>query len=373
MLRRTTLGMALIAIVLGLSFFMLHLAWPLGLWHWWQSNHDAVTPIATFAGAAVVAWAALWQAKTASLRHETQSEADRQRRITESFSSAAEQLGSDKLAVRLGGIYTMERISRESLDDYWPVMETLTAFVRENARWTDSVVDTTVARPSTDRPQRLQPGESGMTTDIAAVLSVICRRAPSSRFRERNMGWRFDLRGTHLRRAQLSDAYLEGSDLRNAHLEGASLPRVHLERADLRRAHLEGASLPDARLESALLRNTHLKGANLTGAHLEGADLTGANLEGASLAGAHLKGAVLDGTHLESASLWGAHAERSIFNDTHLDAALLTGIHLEGADLSRATGLDQAQLITALGDSNTILPDGLNRPAHWPRANLQSE
>jgi hypothetical protein len=32
----------------------------------------------------------------------------------------------------LGGIYTLEHISRES---YWTVMETLCAFVRDRARW----------------------------------------------------------------------------------------------------------------------------------------------------------------------------------------------------------------------------------------------
>jgi hypothetical protein len=37
------------------------------------------------------------------------------RRITESFSKAVEQLGSDKLEVRLGGTYSLERISKESL------------------------------------------------------------------------------------------------------------------------------------------------------------------------------------------------------------------------------------------------------------------
>jgi hypothetical protein len=45
-----------------------------------------------------------------------------------------EQLGSDKLEVRLGGIYSLERISKESPDDYWTVMENLTAFVRERSR-----------------------------------------------------------------------------------------------------------------------------------------------------------------------------------------------------------------------------------------------
>ena len=241
--RRAALALIVVVPVLGLSFFMFPPAWPLHPWLWWQANHNAISPIATFVGAAVVAWAALWQAKTASLRHETQTDSDRQRRIIESFSKAAEQIGSDKLPVRLGGIYTMERISRESHDDYWPVMETLAAFVRENAPWTNPVVTATVIFASADRPLHLQPGESGITTDVSAVLSVICRRDDFARLRERNMGWRFDLRGTHLRRAQLSDAHLEEIDLRNAHLEGASLPRVHLERADLRRAHLQGAYL----------------------------------------------------------------------------------------------------------------------------------
>jgi hypothetical protein len=36
-----------------------------------------------------------------------------------------EQLGSDKPEVRLGGIYSLERISKESPADYWTVMENL--------------------------------------------------------------------------------------------------------------------------------------------------------------------------------------------------------------------------------------------------------
>src|SRR3984885_12962700 len=77
----------------------------------------------TAAVAAVAAWIAL-------MRHFAQTDADRERRVTESFSKAVEQLANDKIEVRLGGIYTLERISRESPDDYWTIMETLTAFVR---------------------------------------------------------------------------------------------------------------------------------------------------------------------------------------------------------------------------------------------------
>ena len=53
--------------------------------------------------------------------------------ITDRFTRAIEQLGAEQLQVRLGGIYALERIARDSPGDHWPIMEVLTAFVRENA------------------------------------------------------------------------------------------------------------------------------------------------------------------------------------------------------------------------------------------------
>jgi hypothetical protein len=61
------------------------------------------------------------------------AEAANQKQITERFSKAIEQLASDKPEVILGGIYTLERIARDSAPDQWTIMEVLTAFVRQNA------------------------------------------------------------------------------------------------------------------------------------------------------------------------------------------------------------------------------------------------
>jgi len=204
--------------------------------------------------------AGLSVAAVALARHFAQTNADRQRRITESFSKAAEQLGSDKLEVRLGGIYSLERISKESPDDYWTVMENLTAFVRERSRRNEA------ERTSQDFEQRIsrrayflwwkagrpegqaenfwaeavKQEEFGEppATDIVAVLTVIKRRMELSREREVGNNWRLDLSGAILKRADLWEARLEGADLRNAHLEGAILLGAHLEEA-----HLEGADL----------------------------------------------------------------------------------------------------------------------------------
>src|SRR3954465_11308549 len=101
--------------------------WTKYSWTTYSAHRAAIAPLLTLAAGVAVAGVAL-------LRHFAQTNADRQRRITESFSKAIEQLGSDKVEVRLGGIYSLERISKESPDDYWTVMENLTAFVRERSR-----------------------------------------------------------------------------------------------------------------------------------------------------------------------------------------------------------------------------------------------
>lgn len=62
------------------------------------------------------------------------------------FNRAVDQLGSDKLEVRLGAIYTLKRISGDPqyIDYKVPILETLTAYVRERSR------DDTDAEPSVD-------------------------------------------------------------------------------------------------------------------------------------------------------------------------------------------------------------------------------
>ncbi len=52
------------------------------------------------------------------------------------FNRAVDQLGSEKLEVRLGAIYTLKRISHDPqyIDYRVPILETLTAYVRERTR-----------------------------------------------------------------------------------------------------------------------------------------------------------------------------------------------------------------------------------------------
>ena len=58
---------------------------------------------------------------------------NRASQLTDRFTKAIEQLGHRTVDVRLGGIYALERIARDSRADHPQVVEVLTAFVREHA------------------------------------------------------------------------------------------------------------------------------------------------------------------------------------------------------------------------------------------------
>ena len=69
---------------------------------WYDAHHASIAPLLPLAAGIALAWVAL-------VRHFAQTNADRQRRITESFAKGVEQLSSDRLEVRLGGIYSLVR------------------------------------------------------------------------------------------------------------------------------------------------------------------------------------------------------------------------------------------------------------------------
>jgi uncharacterized protein YjbI with pentapeptide repeats len=332
------------------------------MWTWYQGNktpNEAIAPLLTLATGAAVAWIAF-------MRHFATTDADRQRRITDNYSKAVDQLSSDKIETRLGGIYTLERISRESPGDYWTIMETLTAFVRERARWKESGVGASEIVTRFYEGDKPTEAAKMPPTDIAAVLTVITRRSDTNRAREKKEGWCFDLRGSDLRGAALNAAHLEGAVLAGAHLEGAGLDKAHLEGAVLGGAHLEDAQLPSAHLKGADLVEAHLEAAQLPSAHLEGANLWGAHLEGAFLLEGHLEGAFLLEAHLEGAGLAGGHLEGAVLLEAHLEGANLAGAHLDGADLTQSHGLIQAQLDTACGENVKLDPPLTIEPCPAP-------
>ena len=193
--------------------------------------------------------------------------------MTDRYTKAIEQLGSDKLDVRIGGIYALERVARDSARDHPTVMEVLTAFIREHSReqWPPS-------DPRRPEPHRYRP-------DVQAAVTVVGRRDARRDIRQ------IDLAGANLGLANLAGANLTGANLFLAHLDaayliGADLGLANLAGASLAEAVLTGATLAGAKLTSADLTRADLTRANLARTDLTRLDLTRATLTGADLTGA---------------------------------------------------------------------------------------
>jgi hypothetical protein len=110
---------------------------------------------------------------------------------------------------RVGGIYGLERIARESEEDYWPITEILTAYVRKNAprtppRQQEAHQERTEDATDEQHAMEASGGKSDITErstpdpdpDIQAIVAVL--RRLTRYYEHGELTPRIDLAGTNL-------------------------------------------------------------------------------------------------------------------------------------------------------------------------------
>jgi uncharacterized protein YjbI with pentapeptide repeats len=271
----------------------------------------------------------------------------REGHVTDRYTKAIEQLGSERVDVRLGAIYALERIMIDSVRDHPTIVEVLAAFVREHSPYRPSSEDE-------DPDPEIAPGSP--PTDVLAAVTVLGRR-PQGREERGEVNLQF----TYLAYANLERLNLSGVNLANAFLAGASLVQADLTGAimidaDLSNAYLVGCEMAGANLYRAKMTKTILGGANLHGANLNRAVLTRAHLYGAKLTRAAMAEAELSRANLVEADLTATNLTRANLTDVDMTGAKLSDAVLTGANL-RGAKLDFADLTGEQRASVTGSPD----------------
>jgi uncharacterized protein YjbI with pentapeptide repeats len=264
------------------------------------------------------------QQRVAQRQFLEQQQASHDLLISNQVSKGFEQLGNEKIVVRLGGIYALEGVMNTSEQYHRPVLEALSAFVRDGTR--------------------TEKGTGPPPTDIQAALTVIGRRKVIGN--EEGP----DLDAAHIPQAILWSANLSRTNLQRANLNGASLMG-----ANLRYTSLAGADLSRANLLNVVLNEDSLLNANLSGAFLHGADLSRAGLWHANLSGAEMRLANLSRAQLNDANLSHADLTGAQLNGADLTGTDLTGAQLNGADLTGTT-VSQRELDKACGTKAKLDP-----------------
>jgi hypothetical protein len=245
----------------------------------------------------------------------------REGHITDRYSKAIEQLGNGNADVRIGGIYALERIARDSSVDRETVIDVLATFIREHTR-------TGPPTPSTEK----------IGADVQAALTVIARRPEVEKETKR----------LDLYHSGLNDADLASGDFRNAmfdysRLDGASFAGAKLNGADLSFCKASGAAFTNSRA-----RGAHFVNAEYTHGWFLAADLTDSDFYGCNL-----NGSDFGRRYIERGD---PPMPPALLTRVRLTKAKLSGTNLRGVDLRTVTGLTNDQLQEAITDENTLLP-----------------
>jgi hypothetical protein len=224
-----------------------------------KDRHDARVLVVSVGGAIVVGAGLLYTARNYRL--------SRRGQVTDRFAVALERLGSTELYVRIGGVYALEHVMRDSPYHHNDVVEVLTEFIRGRAPLSY------LADPQEEPgPEWMHPPEGSVpdplphvpVPDVQAALSALVYRPL---------------------RPERQKIYLDGLHLRGAKLQSANLTGAFLGLVDLSGASLQFANLAGARVISADLTSADLSNTDLTGAVLWSADLRWASLEVPTWAG----------------------------------------------------------------------------------------
>ncbi|MGV9765043.1 pentapeptide repeat-containing protein [Micromonospora tulbaghiae] len=254
--------------------------------------------------------------------------------VADRYTKAATQLVSSSPAERIGAVYALARLMKDSPRDHRAVVDLLAGFVRQSRPYHDDVDFEHDLKFNEDYESGLQWIGEPLPIDVQTAVNALIKRP------KRYEGSWLLLKGTDLPGASFVNGWVDGLHFERSNLQGTDFVRaktvrgVVLSECDLRAANLSGASLPASHIDHADLRGALIRWVDLRGCGLDGSDF---------------RGAVLRGSNLKFATLEDAD--------------------LRGVDLSEVRGLTEEQLSEAIMDDRTILPSylGSGPPSGPPR------
>ena len=235
-------------IVASVVFIVGGLSW-LSWCYWWdcscrewlvtgsdcrESGSTTLRNLGFVAGGLLAIGFGIWRGVVAS----RQAKTSQRGLLNERYQKGAEMLGSDVLAVRLGGIYELQLLVEDYPKQYHvQVMRLLSAFVRHPTKDEEDA-----ARMPTFR----DPSIKGVRQDVLTAMWVIAGRSNAGiELEEKANNFHLYLHGADLSYANLTGANLTGAVLFNVNLTGTILIKAKgLTQAQLEIACADPANPP---------------------------------------------------------------------------------------------------------------------------------
>jgi hypothetical protein len=340
----------------------------------------------TFLGGLVATILVVWRTV---LTHRQTKVGEDQRRLSEQihfttlFTKAVEQLGATReekekdgakdivktlpnVSVRIGAIYALGRIGKESITDNIPILDILSSYVRENSP----------LPPAVDQSQTKTLSVSIVRDDVKAAFDVIC--SINSIFKIER------IEKDHF--VYLGKCYLPNMIIHHSTITNFSFADSNLEKADIRHSSIHNCTLVATKMKGSVISSSKIKYcratvANLTGlmmdgSHIDNSTFSGSDLSNSYILSSNFSACSFDESTMNKVNLSMESTECTfnrmiLCNDTHL--GIYDFQNWNPPDLRKCKGLNQENIETMISCENTILPDHLTRPSHWHKINVLDE
>jgi uncharacterized protein YjbI with pentapeptide repeats len=371
------------ALLIGLAAFYLF-----GYMMFTGDNKDRIEAAKVFfpvllalIGGPVLIWRALtahWSAQAA----QHQAEIAQEGLFTSLFTKAVEQIGATRdeidgegntitvpnLEVRVGAILALERIALDSERDHWPIMEFLSAYIRNPKNSGEPRLPPEFVRPRSAQYQSWSLSVPPPRVDIQTAFSVIGRRPTRRILYEAKHGLRLDFTRANLQRINAREGNFARALFRGAYCDHASFAEADISGAWFNGTRVNDASFHFARAREALFNGAQCDAAWFFDADLERAQFARASIKYASFSKSRLADAIFFDAKLSETRFQDAKLERASFRDADVMKAFLLGV-----DLSQVKDITFQQINSAFGDDSARLPAGIERPKEWEKHYGSSE
>jgi len=273
--------------------------------------------------------------------------------VAETYTKAIEQLGAaddkghPKLELRLGALYSLEKIAKTNKDYHSQIIEVLCAYVRLQSRiQDDQAKDNSIPSGAVILPRE----------DVQATLTIIGRRNLEFDPADLRLNLKsVDIEGADLSGLKLNKAILDGSCLRRVKADNTSISYCSFVRADLNSANLSsceaiGSDFSGANLEKAVVEESNLSECSLRKTNLQEAsfdnviavniDARDADFAHSSIADTDFSGASLASSTFKYASAFTCFFDNVDINRADFTEATLQDSVFRKAKMNKAIFLD---------------------------------
>lgn len=336
---------------------------------------DVYKILLTLAGAVGVPFVA-WRTLVA---HQ-QTGIARESHYTPLFTRAVEQLGATRevvgangerrtepnLEVRLGAIYVLDRIARDSERDHWPIMEVLCAYIRSPQNTGNFIEFKDTGGGSTPTWTEEVPP---LRVDAQAALTVIGNRPRFRQEYERSRAYRLDLTYANLQNAKFS------GDFSYARFDSARLELAHfrdctLIEADFSDAYLDFATFYHSKLKDVTFGFPHpgIRFSNAFGCEIS--QIINAHFIRGNFSDCDFKGARFATSSFRDVDFWHSDFSRAQLDSVQFVNCGFLDVTFDGARAKDLTfeaseHLSQVALASMVADGATNTPEGFTRPDTW--------